>query len=367
MLSLPFAASVPANSRLLVQVVSRSNLADSNTFIVAANDGGQTAPSYLYGPGCSNDNYFWDLSTYWGFPNVHYVMNVKGNAEVSAPWLTVSGGAGSTSAGSSNNVMLDVDATDLELGSYSGRLRVNNNSGSGIKFVPVTMNVITPLHLELNVMLEGPYNYNNASMNSGLNDVLPLEQPYNVAPWNYGGAETINNPSPDYVDWVLLELRDATSAAEATTDKVIARQAALVKSDGQVVDVNGNPVLLINKALSNDLFVVIHHRNHLSIMSANPIMESDGMYSYDFTSGEGQALGGLMGQKNLGSGLWGMISGDGDRNGFIDLNDKSPVWVNEAGTNGYLFSDYNLDGESDNVDKNDVLLPNTGRGSQVPD
>lgn len=364
MLSLPVSAIVPANSRLLVQVVTRDGLTDENTFIVAANDGGQTAPSYLYGPGCSADNYFWDVATYWGYPQIHYVMNVKGFAEVTDPWLTVTGGAGNTESGSIADVTLSFDATGLMVGTYSSQLRVNNNSGSGTTFIPVTMNVIDPLQIDLTVMLEGPYS--NGNMTTGLGVDFPLEQPYNTPPWNYGGDETIVDVSPDYVDWVLVEIRDAVSANEATSDKVVGRQAALLKSNGQIVDAGGNTTLRFSDLVNDNLFVVIHHRNHLSIISSNFLAESNGVFPYDFTTGEGQALGGTLGHKNLGSGIWGMISGDGDRNGFIDLGDKSPMWDNEAGSNGYLFSDYNLDGESDNVDKNDVLLPNTGRGSQVP-
>ena len=158
MLTLPISAIVPANSRLLVQVVTRDGLADENIFIVAANDGGQTAPSYLYGPGCSNDIYFHDLASYWGFPNVHYVMNVKGTAEVTDPWLSVSGGAGNTSSGSSDDVTLSVDATGLAIGSYSCQLRVNNNSAAGTTFVPVTLNVLA------GSTISGNITYNNGAM-----------------------------------------------------------------------------------------------------------------------------------------------------------------------------------------------------------
>jgi hypothetical protein len=43
------------------------------------------------------------------------------------------------------------------------------------------------------------------------------------------------------------------------------------------------------------------------------------------------------------------------------------VWETEAGTTGYLDSDYNLDQQSDNKDKDDIWTPNQGKGTQVPD
>ena len=66
-------------------------------------------------------------------------------------------------------------------------------------------------------------------------------------------------------------------------------------------------------------------------------------------------------------GIYGMYGGDGNRDGMIDVSDRSPLWENEAGTSGYHESDFNLDGESNNQDKNDCWLPNQGEGSQIPE
>lgn len=363
MISFPISSTIPANTRLLVQVASPDGLADSNTFFIGANNGGQTDLSYMYAPTCSNDNYFWPVE-HFGYTGIHYVMNVKGYAELNSPWLSFSGWAGNTEAGSSDEVTVNVDATGLEPGSYSSQLKVNNNSGSGTTFIPVNLNVINALQLYLTVMLEGPYS--DGTMTSGLGVDFPLEQPYNTPPWNYGGNETIVDVSPDYIDWVLVEIRDALSVNEATADKIVGRQAALLKSNGQIVDASGNATLRFPVSVNDNMFVVIHHRNHLSIISSNFLAESNGVFPYDFTSGEGQALGGPLGQKNLGPGIWGMISGDGDKSGTIDMGDKSPVWYIEAGTKGYISSDYNIDRESNNVDKNEFLIPNIGKMSQVP-
>ena len=65
-------------------------------------------------------------------------------------------------------------------------------------------------------------------------------------------------------------------------------------------------------------------------------------------------------------GIWGMISGDGNRNGLIEIGDKSPLWENETGSNGYIFSDYNLDQESNNLDKDDFWYVNIGSETKVP-
>jgi len=68
----------------------------------------------------------------------------------------------------------------------------------------------------------------------------------------------------------------------------------------------------------------------------------------------------------LAPGKWGMFSGDGKADGLVNDSDKSTLWENETGTNGYIPSDYNLDSESNNIDKDDFWVPNEGKGTQVP-
>jgi len=46
--------------------------------------------------------------------------------------------------------------------------------------------------------------------------------------------------------------------------------------------------------------------------------------------------------------------------------DESPTWEVTAGTKGYLGTDYNLDSQSNNKDKDNVWVPNIGKGTQVP-
>jgi hypothetical protein len=219
--------------------------------------------------------------------------------------------------------------------------------------------------IDLTVFLEGPFN--GSSMTQGLTDFVPLYQPYNVAPWNYLGTESVMSLPANTIDWVLIELRDAPSAAEATTATRIARQAALLRNDGRVIDLSGNPELNFGPlTITNDFYVVVYHRNHISILSAIGLTQSDGVYTYNFTTGSGQVFGGALAQKELVPGVWGMMGGDGDANGLIDQVDKDPVWEIEAGDQGYLKSDYNLDSQSNNLDKDDIWVPNLGSGSQVP-
>ncbi len=120
-------------------------------------------------------------------------------------------------------------------------------------------------------------------------------------------------------------------------------------------------------SVTQHLFVVVWHRNHLGILSSEFLTESGGIYSYDFTASSTKAYGGTAAQKELAPGIWGMMGGDGVSDGIITTTDKSPLWNIQSGKKGYLESDYNLDTQSNNKDKNNIWIPNLGSGSQIPD
>ena len=221
--------------------------------------------------------------------------------------------------------------------------------------------------LTLKVYLEGAFN--GTDMDTHLTDLnlLPSSQPYNTEPWNYAGTETLPGPpNPDVVDWVLVELRDASDAASAITGTQVARQAALLLNDGMVVGVDGLSTIQFNTPINQQAFVVIWHRNHLGIMSAIALtIDPEGLCTYDFTTAITQAYGD--GQNDLGNGLFGMIAGDADANGIIDLSDDAQTWILEAGSAGYLNGDIDLDGQVNNPDKNDWWLQNLGEECQIPE
>ncbi len=221
------------------------------------------------------------------------------------------------------------------------------------------------VNVDLTAFLEGPYN--GTIMTQGLIGLVPLNQPYNTAPWNYSGTESVGSLPALAVDWVLLELRDATSAAAATSSTRIGRKAAFIRNDGRIIGLTGNPVLDFGAlTVTNSLFVVIHHRNHISVISATGLSQTGGIYTYNFTTGSGQAYGGTFAHKQIATNVWGMFGGNGDGNGQVDSNDEDPLWEAEAGAQGYLKSDYNFDTQSDNKDKDNIWAPNLGKGNQVP-
>ncbi|MCB0804553.1 MAG: hypothetical protein KDC05_02080 [Bacteroidales bacterium] len=219
------------------------------------------------------------------------------------------------------------------------------------------------IRLDVTAFLEGPFNGSGMDTDLLSGGVIPLLQPYNTAPWFYGGSESVGSIPADVVDWCLLEIRDAANAASATPATVVATKAVFLLSDGSIVDIDGSSLPAFSFTLTNQMFAVVWHRNHLGIMSASALSESGGIYSYDFTT-SGQAY--LNGQKNLGGGDYGMYSGNGNGNLLINLMDKNNVWAPEAGTTGYKDGDFDMNTEVDNADKNDQWYNNTGTSSTVP-
>lgn len=231
---------------------------------------------------------------------------------------------------------------------------------------PVTGVVISGINLDLLVYIEGPFTGTLMSTFLNAGGQLPLGQPYNTSPWNYPGNETVLAiPNANVVDWVLIELRDAASAALATSATRIARQAAFLLKDGSVAGIDGSSILHFNNSFAQQLFVVVWHRNHLGIIAATGFTETGGVYNYDFSLSSAKVLGGNSGYKNLGNGIWGLASGDATQDGSINQSDRIQ-WISMAGKKGYLNADFNVNVQVNNLDKNDYWLPNRALSSQIP-
>ena len=249
----------------------------------------------------------------------------------------------------------------------------NDPSGflqSGNFCVKALANEWKRVKVSLKLFLEGPFD--GEEMGTELNDsgLLPLNQPYNVSPWNYDGTETVAFiPNENVVDWVLIELRDTTQADRATPESTVALRAAFLLSDGTVVDIDGSsPVSFDIPGINWNLFIVVHHRNHLDIMSSYIPDYADGVYSYDYTFAQSRVFNSLYGgYKELFPDKWGMVAGDYNGDGVVDDSDKAVVWSQSAGQAGYYQADADLDGEVDNLDKNDFWTENRNDTSQVPE
>jgi hypothetical protein len=207
----------------------------------------------------------------------------------------------------------------------------------------------------LKAFLQGPFNA--GSMSTALNTagVIPISQPYNTAPWDYTGTESVGSIPSGVVDWILVQLRSNTTTTIAT-------RAALLKSDGSVVDLDGTSPVSFAGVPAGDYYIVIRHRNHLAIMSAVTWALSGSSSLYDFTTAQSQAYG-TNPMKSVGS-SFAMINGDVDANAGVGASDLVSV-RSAVGSSTYNASDVDMNGgvgASDLV----VVRTNVGQSTQMP-
>ncbi|MCF8367854.1 MAG: glycoside hydrolase [Bacteroidales bacterium] len=280
-----------------------------------------------------------------------------------------------SATGSSYNVFKNVTSGDVTFYDASGGF-----SGAAYEFDPYDKVHwdFAPITFNLVVFMEGPFDPGTGKMRTDINSLLPTGQPFSpslpyygnpMPDWYYAGTESVGAiPSPFIVDWVLVEFRDATSPANAVPATSVAIVPAFLLNNGDVVALDGSGPLTLSAGFTNDIYVVIWNRNHLGVISANPVVEIGGVFPYDFTTASSQAWGGTSAQKDLGGGTWGMISGDGNGDGTINIPDEISVWTSWAGLMyGYSPADYNYDMQINNKDKNDKWQPNIGAGSFIPE
>ncbi|MEO8167211.1 MAG: hypothetical protein ABI623_03130, partial [bacterium] len=219
---------------------------------------------------------------------------------------------------------------------------------------------ITPMNSRANIkaFLQGPYSPAGDSLKTNLRGVLPLTQPYSVAPWSYAGVESVATIPDSVVDWVLLELRtDTTSASKVGT------RAAFIKRMGAIVDTDGVSQVNFNGVPPGNYYVVVRHRNHLAVMTSSAIPLGSGSSAlYSFTTGQSQAFG-TTPMLQIGSSYL-LYAGDADGSGTVSSSDAAHVFTNINST-AYLPGDTNMSGIVTSADAGMVFV-NLNKNSQVP-
>lgn len=215
----------------------------------------------------------------------------------------------------------------------------------------------------ITMFLEGPYIDGTDLMSNSINSLLPLSSPYSDAP------ATATSIPANAVDWVKVEIRDA-----ADLTSVVSASSGFLMTNGTIVDVDGVNLLNLKNASANS-HIAIFHRNHLDVLTANPVSGlatsvptvnlSDGTTSL-FTNGPAAA-------KTMPDGNIALYSGDSDMNGDINIDDLLNVWLPNNGVI-YNTSQYNTAGNADfdlngDININDALdfwIVNNSVIQQIP-
>lgn len=211
--------------------------------------------------------------------------------------------------------------------------------------------------LETKVFLEGPYSASANEMTTTLNSggYIPLTSPYPEDP------RTVSSIPANVTDWVLVQLRSTP------TGSAVVSKSVFIHKDGRLVADDGTTGQISLSVFPGTYYIVIKHRNHLAVMSKNPV-ELNGSSStpYNFTTGTDKYYGTQAKLIDSDPVTYGMYTGDANRNGQVQLDDKNSTWRSQLGMSGYRSADFNLNGQVQLDDKNSYWRNNIGRGTQVP-
>ncbi len=223
-----------------------------------------------------------------------------------------------------------------------GSYTITHTTGSGASCQDVFSANITVMacgvNLKVKAFLEGAYT-GSGQMRTDLltNGLLPTKQPYNTAPWNYSGTESVTPLPANTVDWVIIELRWANDTAVVAQAK-----AALLLKNGDVVTTANNTTLFFDEVPPGNYFVVIRHRNHLDIITNQPIALNNTATTVNFTVAN-VVMGGSSQIHQFADGKHALKAGDIDGNGTITIADYNIYASQASSIMEYLPGDTNLD------------------------
>lgn len=219
----------------------------------------------------------------------------------------------------------------------------------------------------LKIFLQGAYaGGNNTTIlnSSGILEANALTSPYDPSISVPAGFFTSN---PTIVDWIEIELRDATTPAT-----VLGTTSAFLKSDGSLVALDGTSLPFLPNPNGTTGHIAIHHRNHLGIRTGTALNLSPSSQT-DLTDLANVYVNGAFANdpmKEVTAGVYALWAGNANGNTNVrysgPANDNNVLLNtilggNKSGliSNTYSDGDFNMNGTvrySGPANDNNVLL-----------
>lgn len=223
------------------------------------------------------------------------------------------------------------------------------------------------VYISAKAFLEGAYSTADGTMSDALtartptfSTLIPTTEPFTSLGFTHrggGGGETRTanlaiTGNNAIVDWIFIELRDKTNAAN-----VLFTRSALIQRDGDIVDIDGTSPLGFPAPVDN-YYIAFKHRNHLGFRPLSIQALSTTPLVLNFTNNSLTMYGNRPALKQVVAGVYAMYAGDANHNGVVNSVDKNSFWRVQNGAINYLSSDFNLNGFVNAIDKNEYWLTN---------
>ncbi len=268
-------------------------------------------------------------------------------------------------SGATTNVLTikNVESSDSEVNYVCEVYNTKDHKNLWVNSDAASLQVTSPnpggdskLVTGLKVYLEAPFQNNSLDVKLNHSGVFPLKQPYNRNPWNYNEDIKIGDIKPNYVDWLLVELRDNLTNTKYRKSGILVENGIILNTDGTNFS--------FNNIVSGSYYIVIKHRNHISIMSSKKVSITERVgINYDFTTSVNSAYGNNALVK-LGNDKFGMFAGDADANGVVNNLDFGIV-ANNIPKRGYYQGDLDMNGVINVLDYS-LINKNILKSSNVP-
>ncbi|MEZ5537549.1 MAG: CAP domain-containing protein [Thiolinea sp.] len=187
-------------------------------------------------------------------------------------------------------------------------------------YIEASTDPAVDLTVKIKVLLQGAYQAaDNMMRATPAGWSVPLTEPYSSLGYNVSGTKQLNDGllsvsgSNAIVDWMLVELRDADDPS-----LILESKALLVQRDGDLVDpLSGGNSLVFADKVSGRYHLAVRHRNHLGVMTRQPVALSASAVSVDFSSAS--------------TPVWG-------QNGRVDVGGRSLLWGGDVNHDGQVIA-----------------------------
>jgi hypothetical protein len=251
------------------------------------------------------------------------------------------------------------DMSELSAGPHLLGVRMQGSDGGWSAAFQQVVSVTAPseqdLPIAISAYLQGPM-ISATAMSDALrtNGSFPLAEPYTALGFDHigSGGESIDPLvfsllHGQVVDWVFVELRDPTDPTI-----VLQTRVGLIKKNGDIAAISGSTRIGFN-AVPGQYHVALKHRNHLGVMTLEPLPMSPSGSRLDLRVHSTPTYGSDARASAFGRAL--LWCGDVNHDGQLKYtgidNDRDPILMSIGGTvptneitGQYAQSDVNMDG-----------------------